>query len=169
MEVTGFGKVTKEGKMVLNFPSAFAGMVKDHLANKRVEFIVRTRDKHFTDPQRSYYFGVIIREMQKAFRTRGDIKTQQEIDEYMRSLYLYQEYLDPETDEWIKVNHRLSNADSVVTSTQMTEFLQQCIIYAATRLDWAIPMPNEEWYAQKMTERQQYYEGVAGALENTSK
>lgn len=141
---TTFGHVDDQGKLHIYNQDDLKDKLKGPFLRTSIELRIRERPWPFSDSQRGYYFGVIVKEIQAAWRAAGEIKSQKEVDTELREKYLYQEKLDPETDTWIKEIHTLRKGESQVTKKMMREYCELCIIWAVQALDWPIPYPGEE-------------------------
>jgi hypothetical protein len=137
-------------------------MIKDQIAaifpSTNVEITIKERFYRFSDGYREYYFAVVVKELQKAWKASGVVKSQKEVDTEMRDMFLYHEWLNPETGEFVKTIHTLRSNDTGVDQQMMKEFIEHCIIWALQNLDWAIPYPGEEFEMQDMTREQILYE-----------
>ena len=162
-----FGHVNSQGKISIYDKASFERKVQDFLKGKNVEFIIQERQYEFSNSMRSYYFGVIIPEIQKAFQMSGVLKSRSECDDSMRFLFLYYEVINEETGKYEKQIHTLRKDDTSVSSKMMKEFCEMCIIWCATNLDWAIPFPNEIFTFQDMTMNQRKSESARNLESST--
>jgi hypothetical protein len=142
-EITAFGHINGQGQMQVYNRDKFASGL-GVFENTNIEIIVRERAYSFKDPYRNYYFGVIVKQAQLAFRNAGYVKSQRDTDYFLRDLYLYEEIYNEETGGWEKTALTLKKNDTTVTGKQMREYCEICIIYVMQALSWAIPYPNEE-------------------------
>lgn len=159
-EFTHFGHVNKEGKLSIYDQEGFSEKIQEFFKGKSIELIICDRHYEFTNPMRSYYFGVIVPELQKAFQRSGVLKSRSEIDDDMRSLFLFYEVLNQGTGKYEKRIHTLRKDDTKVSVKMMKDFCEMCIIWCATNLDWAIAFPNEIFTYQDMTEGQRKAESA---------
>lgn len=153
-EFTTYGHVDGEGKLSIYNKDIFTNTVKNHFKNTSVQLVFGERFYSFTDGQRSYYFAVIVKQIQKAWLASGVVKSLKEVDYDLRGRFLYFEELNEETGEYEKQLHTLKKGDTSVSKKMMREFCEKCIIWAVQNLSWAIPFPNEEFTVDDMTEHQ---------------
>lgn len=156
-EIKAFGHVNGESELSIYSRDLFMSGLS-HFNQSNVEIIIRERFRPFSDQMREYYFAVIVREVQKAFRYVGVIKTLKDTDYYLRYLFLYTEEYDEETDQWSKTLHTLKKGESEVSMKMMKEYCDLCIIFSAQSLDWPIPFPNEELEHEEKMDRQKLEE-----------
>ena len=148
-----FGTIDPQGKLNIYNRDHFLKRVARYPATN-IEFMVIKREGGFTHPMRTYYFTVLVPEMQKAFEYTGVHMSRGEVDYWLREQFLYNEEYDPETDEWIKTPCRLNNEDSDVGFSRFKTYLETIIQFAATDMDWSIAYPNEILSLDDYTERQ---------------
>lgn len=153
-EFTTYGSVDKDGNLSIYNRSVFLKNIKDYFKSTSVELVFRERQYRFSDRMRGYYFGVLIKEIQKAWLSTGVIKSLNDIDIEMRDKFLYYEEVDEETGLYEKHLHTLKKSDTKVSKQMMREYCERCIIWTAQNLQWAIAMPSEEFTENDMTEHQ---------------
>ncbi|MGR3218506.1 MAG: hypothetical protein ACUZ8H_01630 [Candidatus Anammoxibacter sp.] len=165
-EFTIYGHVDKDGKATIYNKEIALKRLSDGFRKTSIELVFRERFFRFTDSKRGYYYGVILKEMQMAWKATGVLKSISEIDYEFRNKYLYYETLDEETGKFEKTVHTLRRNDTKVSQKMMTEYCEFCIIWAIQNLDWAIPYPNEDFTDNEMTEKQFLYHN--GIKENST-
>lgn len=166
-EFRTFGHVDGNGKLSIYNKKEFAEYVSDKFKNTSVELIVKERFYHYGDKLRSYYFAVVVNQIQSAFLSSGVIMAKQEVDQKMRSMFLYYETVDEESGKWEKHIHTLKKAETEVTSKMFIDFIQKCIIWTAQNLDWSVPFPSEDFGTDDMTEHQKNVKKI-GVSDNST-
>ncbi len=141
---TTFGHVDDQGKLQIYNQDDLRAKLQGPLLRTSVELRIRERQWPFSEAMRKYYFAVIVKEIQKAWRAAGEIKSLEEVDTDLRLKFLYKETRDPETDTWIREPHTLRKGETEVTKKMMREFCDLCIIWAVQALDWPVPYPGEQ-------------------------
>jgi hypothetical protein len=148
-----FGKITDNGTMFIYNRPQFVKRIST-FKNQNIEITITKRGGSFTHQQRKYYFSVIVPELQKAFYYHGNQLSKSEVDYLLRERMLFKETYDPELDEWKREGHRLNNQESEVTFDMFKKFMEDCVIFAAVELDWAVPYPNEMLKVNDFTQSQ---------------
>lgn len=153
-EFTTYGHVNEDGVLSIYNRSVFISSIKDYYKNTSVQLVFSERFYQFSDKQRSYYFGVIVKEIQKAWLKSGVIKSLSKIDSEMRDKFLFYEELNEETGLFEKHIHTLKKGDTSVSKKMMKDYCHFCIIWCVQNLDWCIPFPSEDFTENDMTENQ---------------
>lgn len=166
-EAKTFGSVTPEGKLTIYNRDLFYQTIEGKFKSTSIELVIKERFYKFNDSQRSYYFGVIIPEMQMAFRSLGVIKSRDEIDKEMRDKFLYYEEVNPDTGQYEKFLHTLKNGDTSVSKKMMREYCELCIIWSVQNLEWAIPYPNEVMSEDDYTDHQKNIKNIGAKDKST--
>ncbi len=141
--IHSYGHVNQDGELSIYHRKDFVSKVKNDFKNTSVELIVQPRFKEFSDDHRGYYFGVVVKETQKAMRYSGNFMSLKEVDYFLRERFLYVEKFNDEEGEFVKELHTLRKGETKVSSTMMKEYCEMCIIFLAQWLNWPIPYPNE--------------------------
>lgn len=136
-----FGVVEKDGTFRVYNKGVFLEKVK-RFAGRYVELEMTERSNSISNPLRSYYFAVVVKEWRNLFHYLGDPRTVRDTDEFLRGMFLFKEEYNEESDTYSRELHRLSSAESEVTQIEFKFFIEQCIQFAA-EFDWPIPYPNE--------------------------
>lgn len=156
-EYKAHGHVNSESKLTIYDRELFVSALSS-FQSTNVEVIVREYFNPFSDQYREYYFAVIVKEVQKAFKAVGVIKSQKETDYYLRSLFLYKEVYNEELGEWEKEPHTLRTGETEVSTQMMQEYCELCRIWAVQSLDWVIPFPNETLRIKDLSDRQKVFD-----------
>lgn len=162
-----YGHVNGEGALSLYHQKDFVARLKNDYKNTSVELYLRPRFYEFSDDHRAYYFGVIVRELQKAHRRSGVIKSLGDIDLEMRDMFLYYEEFDNDAGEFVKHIHTLRKGQTKVSKQMMSDFCNICIYWAIVNLDWAIPFPNEVLQVKDKTQKQLRIKDVRDILKSS--
>ena len=153
-EFVAYGSVDKNGKLSVYNQGQFVKNIREFYKNTSVEIVFKPRFYKFSDKARSYYFAVIVKQIQKAWLSTGVIKSLKDIDLEMRDKFLYYEEFNDETGLFEKYHHTLRKTDTEVSKSMMSKYCEMCIIWTAQNLEWAIAMPSEVFTENDMTERQ---------------
>ncbi len=160
-EFITYGHVDDQGKLSIYNKDAFSERLKSDFKKTTIEIIVRERFYQFTDGQRGYYFGVIVKEIQQAWKATGILKSISDIDQELRNKFLYYEVLNQDTDKYEKHLHTLKKHDTSVSAELMREYCECCIIWCIQNLDWAIAYSGEDFGEYDMTEKQfRFHNGI---------
>lgn len=143
-EITTFGHVNKNGELKTYNKDIFLSSIKQMLSGASVQVTITKTEGEFSNQWRRYYFKIIVRELQKAFKSVGMLMSLKETDYYMRNLYLYQETYVEEKDLWDKKPHTLRKGETKVTPSMFKDYCMHCIRFSVKYLDWAIPYINEQ-------------------------
>lgn len=154
-EIIVYGHVNREGDLSIYNRDAFVKSIREHYKNKSIQITLTDRFYSFSDKHRSYYFGVLLRQIKMAWESYGVIKSMGDIDEEMRYKFLYFEELNVEKGEMERHIHTLKKDDTNVSKKMMREYIEKCIIWTIQNLDWAVPYPSEEFLDDDMTDHQQ--------------
>lgn len=153
-QITFYGFVNDEGKLKIDDAVTFSRKLKNTFTKTNVEIVVRERYYQFSSKLRSYFFKVIVPEIQAGYLATGTIKSRQEVYEELKYKFLYYEEVNPETGNYERFIHSLSDNNTQVTNSMMKAFIEKCIIFAATNLDWQVPYPSEDFGYNDLSETQ---------------
>jgi hypothetical protein len=142
-EFTTYGHVDGKGKLSIYNQKGFIKKIHDYFKNSSIEILFKNRFYKFSDKARSYYFAVIVKEIQKGWLATGVIKSLKDIDLEMRDKFLFYEELNEETGMYEKYLHTLKKGDTAVSKKMMREYCDMCIIWSVQCLGWQIPYPSE--------------------------
>ncbi len=151
---TTYGHVDSKGKLAIYNRDLFNRTIKDYFKSTSIELIISQKTYEFSDVMRSYYFAVVVKEVQKAYRSTGVIKSLKDVDSELRGMFLYNETYDEVKGVWETELHTLKKGDTLVTKKMMSEFVDLVIAWAIQNLDWAIPYPSENMDEDDFTEHQ---------------
>jgi len=166
-EFVTYGHVDDDGIMSIYNKSVFKERLQKFFRKTSIELLIRERVYSFSDSRRSYYFAVIVREIQKAWMVSGIVKSLHDVDYEMRDKFLYYEELNHETGLFEKYLHTLKKGDTHVSKQMMKHYCELCIVWCITNLDWAIPYPSEDFNESDMTDSQRKFEGISDLGNNT--
>lgn len=166
-EFTTYGHVDNDGILSIYNRSIFVDNIKSYYKNTSVELVFRKRFYKFSDPQRGYYFAVIVKEIQKAWLASGVVKSLADVDNEMRNKFLYYEELNEDTGFYEKYIHTLKKGDTRVSKKMMREYFEKCIIWCVQNLDWAIAYPSEDFTIDDMTEHQRKSKNISNVDNST--
>lgn len=138
-----YGHVNSDGVLSIHHRNNFVSRLKSDFKNTTVEFDLIPRFREFSDDHRGYYFGVVVKQTQKAMRYAGNFMSLKEVDYFLRERFLYYEVFNDESGEYEKTVHTLRKSETQVSSKMMKEYCEMCIIFLAQWLNWPIPYPNE--------------------------
>jgi hypothetical protein len=97
-EFTTYGHVDGKGKLSIYNQKGFIKKIHDYFKNSSIEILFKNRFYKFSDKARSYYFAVIVKEIQKGWLATGVIKSLKDIDLEMRDKFLFYEELNEDAD-----------------------------------------------------------------------
>ena len=127
------------GKLIRN-----RAKVKQAIQNfegKEIELIVRRKTNHRSNQQNAYYFGVVIPMTIQAIENEwGEVWDIDKTHSLYKSMFLYEEKVNPETSEVIKVP--ISSTEN--TTTKQEVFHTQCRNFLKEWFNIEVPLPNEE-------------------------
>lgn len=149
------GVINSAGALKLYNQQQFLEIIAAN-ACTNVEIVIQ-KHKGISHPLRSYYFKIIVTELQKAFYNVGYDYTKDDVDYLMREKFLYYEQYSETLDRYIKHRHTLRAGETQVTRKMFLEYIQQCIRFGAMYLNWAIPQINENLSSSDITEEQANY------------
>lgn len=159
-EITIFGHVNGKGILSIYNRDEFIKSISEFFKGRNVQMTFTDKFYEFSDKHRGYYFGVLVRQIQSAWLSTGIKKSMSKIDAEMREMFLYYEELNESTGLFEKHIHTLKKGDTSVSVTMMKDFVEQCIIWTAQNLNWAVPYPSEVFTESDMTEHQQNTKGI---------
>lgn len=138
-----YGHIDSEGKFKIYNLDQFYLRAKN-FKSTNIEVVVLKRHGTFSHQQRKYYFSVVVPEVVRAIEhTNGETYSRHEVDTFLRGEFLYTEVYSEESDQMERVNRRLSNAETDVSTVEFKKFIEDIVQWAARDLQHAIPMPNE--------------------------
>lgn len=105
--------------------------LKQHFEGKDVEIVMRRPQKKTTDPQRRYYFGVIVAQICEAAGYGPEHKDA--IHEYLKGLFLQDH----------SGSLLITKSTQSLTTTEREEYHDHCRRWAVETFGLYIPLPNE--------------------------
>ena len=147
-----FGEI-QEGKLLIYDNE----LLKSRLQNTpdcRIRLLITVRKGTVTQQMRRFYFGPLLKELQKAFFAAGQEYAIDELDYVFRMKALYKEVYDEERGRMIKEPHSLKEADTEVTISMMSFYFEYIVRFAIQKLDWAIAFPKEILDGSDLTDNQ---------------
>ena len=126
------------GKIVNN-KGKISNAIK-HFEGKEIEIIVKRRKKLRTNPQNSYYFGVIIPLTINAISNEwGEIWDASKTHDFYKTMFLYEEVAHNDTGKIIKIP--MSSTDN--STIQQESYHLKCIEFLKEWFNVYVPLPNE--------------------------
>tara|TARA_R110000744_G_scaffold195512_1_gene314587 strand:+ start:37720 stop:38211 length:492 start_codon:yes stop_codon:yes gene_type:complete len=147
-----FGEI-KDGKLLIYDKEGLVQTL-DNSEDCKVDFILRVRKGTVSQQMRKYYFGSLLREVQKAFFAAGYEYGTDELDDKFRLKALYKEVYNEDLGKIVRERHSLKDSDTEVTTTMMSYYFEYIIRFAAQKLNWSIAFPNEILKAEDITDHQ---------------
>ena len=144
-ELTYIGHVSEEGEITL--PKRMRAELVAAFRGKDFEIRARRKRKRTTDPQRRYYFGVIVEAITYAIREADPETgwTREMVHEVLKDRFLplvreWREFVNTETGEAI----REPLTTTKLTTTEREMYHDHCRKFAAEFFGVEIPLPNEQ-------------------------
>ena len=127
------------GKLIRN--RAKVKQAVQSFEGKEIEIQMCIRDSHRSNQQNAYYFGVVIPMTIQAVENEwGETWDIEKAHNLYKSLFLYEEKVNPETSEVIKV----PTSSTENTTTKQEVFHTQCRDFLKEWFNVEVPLPNEE-------------------------
>ena len=127
------GKLIRNRAKVKNAVQSFEG--------KEIEIIVKQKTNLRSNQQNAYYFGVVIPITIQAIENEwGESWDIEKTHNLFKSLFLYEEKVNSETSEVIKV----PSSSTENTTTKQEVFHTQCRNFLKEWFNVEVPLPNEE-------------------------
>ena len=144
-ELIYIGEVTESGEIRL--PKRMRAELAESFRGKEIEVKVRRRRKRSSDPQRRYYFGVIVNEIALALQ-QADPETgwrREMVHEVLKYKFLplvreWREYVNEETGEAI----REPMTTTKLTTVEREMYHDHCRKWGSEFLGINISAPNEQ-------------------------
>jgi hypothetical protein len=144
-DLTYIGHVNEDGQISL--PKRMRAELAATFRGKDIEVRVRRKRKRTSDPQRRYYFGVIVEAITYAIR-EADPETgwnREMVHEVLKERFLprvreWREYVNHETGEAI----REPMTTTKLTTTEREMYHDHCRKFAAELFGITVPLPNEQ-------------------------
>lgn len=150
--INTFGEI-KDGKLLVYDKEG----LKFNLENSqdcKITLTIKVRKGTVSQQMRKYYFGSLLKEVQKAFFAIGYEYGIDELDDIFRKKALYKEVYNKELGKMVRERHSLKESDTEVTTTMMSYYFEYIIRFAAQHLNWSIAFPNEILNSNDVTEHQ---------------
>ncbi len=127
------------GKLIRN--RAKVKQAVQSFEEKKKEREMKRKTYHRSDQQNAYYFGVVIPMTIQAVENEwGETWDIEKAHNLYKSLFLYEEKVNPETSEVIKV----PSSSTENTTTKQEVFHTQCRDFLKEWFNVEVPLPNEE-------------------------
>jgi hypothetical protein len=127
------------GKLIRN--RAKVKQAVQSFEGNEIEIIVKRKTNHRSNQQNAYYFGVVIPITIQAVENEwGETWDIEKAHNLYKSLFLYEEKVNPETSEVIKV----PTSSTENTTTKQEVFHTQCRDFLKEWFNVEVPLPNEE-------------------------
>lgn len=133
----------KDGKLTLDKKDKFTSHMKE-FEGQKIELTLRKAVKSRSNAQVRYYFGVMVKMIQREFKELGTQLTIDEVHDFLKSMFLFREIVNEQTSEIYKVPMSLSTAGEVSTFN-MSEYIDNVQRWASENLNLYIPSPNEDF------------------------
>jgi len=129
----------KDGKLVRNRKALTTSIAE--FEGKEILITIQKKQKHHSDNQRGYYFGVIVSCVRLAIAEHwGEKLDSNQVHEILKSECNSFEKVNKETGEIIKVGKSIKEH----TTTEQEEFHEDCRRWAKDWFNIIIPLPNEQ-------------------------
>jgi len=111
------------------------------LEGKDIIITIEKRRKKRSNPQNSYYFGVVIPLMKHGFyNSLGEHVGTDEIHTFLKNRFLFKEIVNENNAEIIK----MPQSTTELTTIQFEEYLDKIREFGLEFLNITIPLPNQE-------------------------
>ena len=113
----------------------------EQFEGKQVVLIIQQKRTQRTNNQNSYYWGCIIPLMKKGLEeTTGEVFSNTEVHEWLKSQFNFKELINEDTGEIIK----LPKSTSDNSTTEQEVFHEEIRRFALEWFNIIIPLPNED-------------------------
>jgi len=164
---TAYGHIDEKGVLSIYNRLLLDSTLKTYFKKTSIEIVFSEKTSAFSDNMRSYYFGVVVKEVQKAYLSTGVVKSLKDIDYELRGLFLYKEFYNENKGVWETEPHTLKKGDTEVTRQMMRGFIDMVIAWSIQNLDWAIPYPSEDMGKEDYTNHQKNSKLKGNGYKNT--
>ena len=138
-KITTLGHI-KDGKLFIHKRKEFDGIIAD-MPDCYIILEVRKKYKQRTDRQNRYYWGVIVELWRQTILEEwGDNMTDNEVHEFLKLTFNFEERVCERTGEVLKV----PKSTTKNTTTDMEEYHERCRRAAAEMFRVVIPLPEEQ-------------------------
>jgi hypothetical protein len=111
------------------------------LEGKDIIITIEKKRKKRSNPQNSYYFGVVIPMMKQGFyNSLGEHVGTDEIHTFLKNRFLFKEIVNENNAEIIK----MPQSTTELTTIQFEEYLDKIREFGLEFLNITIPLPNQE-------------------------
>ena len=142
MVIQYLGKVTEDGKLKIWHKSRFYEDLK-LLAGKQIEITIHKKRKKRSTSQLGYWHAVVVAMVHERFKELGNHYSKQQIHEYLKSNFLFEEIVNKKTGDITKMPLSLGE-DGNVSTTQMMEAIEEIQQWAVEDLEIIIPNPGQQ-------------------------
>jgi hypothetical protein len=136
-------KVQIESKVVNGKLETNRDLLSDVIKNlegKDIIITIEKKKKKRSNPQNSYYWGIVLPMMQTGFYNNlGEHVGIQEAHEFLKGRFLFREVVNQELGEVIK----LSKSTTELSTIQFEEYLDKIREFGLEFLNITIPLPND--------------------------
>lgn len=128
------GSLKRNRILILDAIKSFEG--------KTIELILRLHYKHSTDPQRNYYWGIIIPLIRKGIKDEwGEIKNKDQANDFLKMQFAFREKINENTGQIVRIpispTHEMNTVEREI-------YHEQCRQLAKDFFNITIPLPNED-------------------------
>ncbi len=104
--------------------------------------LIKPKKKSSSDPQRKYYWAVIIPIFKIAIKDSwGEIYTKEKVNEFLKLQFAFDEKINTDTGEVLKIPRSPTNE---MSTTQREDYHTQCRNLAKEYFNVEINLPNED-------------------------
>jgi len=136
------GKVTDEGILIVHNKPAFSKEV-GVFKGKDVTITVQRKARKRSNPQIRYWWSVVVPLVRDTINDTGEEYSKENIHEFLKSQFLYKEFIDHSTGEIHRIPRELK-AGGDVTTFEFMECIDGVSRWAAQTLNLVIPLPEEQ-------------------------
>ena len=128
------GRLTRNRSLLTDAVKSFEG--------KTIEIIVKRKRKTSSDPQRKYYWAVLIPIIKQAIKYQwGEIYSKEQTNEFLKMQFAFDEKVNEATGEILRIPKSPTNQ---MSAFQREIFHEQCRNLAKEYFGVIIPLPNED-------------------------
>lgn len=130
MKIKHFGRVSETGKLMLQNESAFKSELAN-FKNKKVYLTISENKPPRSNEQNRYYWGVVLTCLTETGHTN------EELHELMKFMFLPKKEV---------MGQELTGSTADLKTNEFEDYLAKIRLWALTKLNITIPLPNEVEY-----------------------
>lgn len=128
------GNLTRNRNLIIKAIRYFDGKVFD--------IVFKPKKKDSSDPQRKYYWGVIVPIVQIAIREQwGEIRTKDFVNEMLKLEFAFKEKVNQQTGQIIRIP---ISPTKEMTTIEREDYHSNCLQLAKDYFNVEIPLPNQD-------------------------